>query len=423
VQPVLSRNFHHPEPLDLAAYKAAGGYASLSAAFARKPEDLIATVEEAGLRGCGGGGFPCGTKWRLRGMDAPRPRYLVCNLDESEQGTFKDRQLLYRDPHQIVEALIVSAFAQQAERAFVFVRGEYVEGARGLAQAVKEAEEAGFVGRNIQGTGFDLKIDVHLSSGRYICGDETAQLNSLEGLRANPRHKPPHPAVKGLWGQPTLVNNVETLCNVPHILLNGPDWYKSIGVNGGAGPKLYTVCGPVKRPGWWELPLGTTARELIYGHAGGPLDGRELVGFLPGGGSTPFLLADHLDTPMHWDGPPSAGSRLGTVGIIVMDDATCPVAFLANTTKFYARESCGFCTPCRDGLPFLEFVLQKIDSGQAEMSDLDLLEDLCRKIFPATFCSLAPGAIMPVQSGLECFREAFERHIREKRCPYQQKPG
>lgn len=265
-----------------------------------------------------------------------------------------------------------------------------------------------------------MDVDVHLSSGRYICGDETAQLNSLEGLRANPRHKPPLPAVKGLWGQPTLINNVETLCNVPHILLHGAEWYKSLGVNGGAGTKIYTVCGPVKRPGFWELPMGTTARELIFEYAGGMLEGRKLVGFLPGGGSTPFILPEHLDTPMHFDGPPKVGSRLGTVGIIVLDDKTCPVDFLVNTTKFYARESCGFCSPCRDGLPYLQFVLEEIEAGRGQMSDLDLIEDLCARIFPSTFCALAPGALMPVHSGLDCFKDVFVQHVREKGCPYRE---
>jgi NADH-quinone oxidoreductase subunit F len=321
---------------------------------------------------------------------------------------------LYRDPHQIIEALVVCGYIQQADMAYVFVRGEYAEGARLLERAVKEARAAGYLGKNILGSGYDLEIDVHLSAGRYICGEETSLLNALEGRRGNPRHKPPFPAVSGLWGKPTLVNNLETFCQVPGMVKNGLDWYKSLGVNGGAGTKLYSICGPVKKPGFFELPMGTTAREIIYEQGGGLLEDRQLVGFLPGGASTQFMLPEHLDTPMHFEGPPKVGSRLGTGGFIILDSATCPIAFLINIMHFFARESCGFCTPCRDGLPFVKYLLEKIKQGKGEMSDLDLLDELCEKIYPSTFCAFAPGALMPVMSGLSHFRDVFEQRIRDK---------
>ncbi len=423
MEPILSRHFHYHRPLALRGYRAIGGYRSLEAAFAHKPEELIQIVENANLRGRGGAGFPCGVKWRYRGIDAPTPRYLVCNLDESEPGTFKDRYLLYRDPHQLVEAVIVSAYALQTERAFIFVRGEYAEGARGLEAAVAEAEEAGLIGKNILGSGFDLRVEVHLSAGRYICGEETALLNALEGRRANPRHKPPHPGQKGLWGQPTTVNNAETLANVPHILVHGADWFKNLGINGGSGPKLYGVCGPVQKPGLFERPMGTTARELIFGDSGGLIKGRKLAAFLPGGSSTPFLFPEHLDVPMNFDALSKLGSRLGTGSIIVLDDATCPVAFTISLMRFYERESCGFCTPCRDGLPFVTRLLERIEAGMARLADLDLLEELCHKISPNTFCAFAPGAIMPVLSSLHGFRDCFAQHSREQSCPFQRGEG
>lgn len=418
MEAVLTRHLHPDSPLDLAAYRAAGGYRSLAAAFDLKPEAIIETVEAANLRGRGGAGFPCGLKWRLRGLDVPQPRYLICNLDESEPGTFKDRHLLYGGPHPILEAVIVAAYALQAERAFIFIRGEYAHGAARLRQALAEAEAAGLVGANIGGSGFDLKIDIHLSAGRYICGEETALINAIEGLRPNPRHKPPRPSEKGLWGQPTTTNNVETLVNVPHILFNGADWFRDLGVNGGCGPKLFGVSGRVQQPGLFELPTGTTARELIFDHGGGLAEGRTLLGFLPGGASTAFLPPEQLDVPLDFDPIAQAGSRLGTGGVIVLDDATCPVAVVLNLMHFFARESCGFCTPCRDGLPYLEQILAGIHAGEGRTEDLALLEELCGKIAPHAFCAFAPGAVMPLTSSLHCFRDHYEHHIATGRCPF-----
>lgn len=419
MEAVLTRHLDPAAPMGLAAYQANGGYRSLAAAFDLKPEALIKIVEDANLRGRGGAGFPCGLKWRLRGADAPRPRYLICNLDESEPGTFKDRRLLYGGPHQIIEAIIVSAYALQAERSIIFVRGEYAKGGYGLSRAIKEAEMTGLVGPNIGGSGFDLQIEVHISGGRYICGEETAQINAIEGRRPNPRPKMPRPSVRGLWGQPTTTNNVETLVNVPHILLNGANWFRNLGINGGSGSKLFCVSGKVRRPGLFELPCGTPVRELIFEHAGGLAEGRTLLGFIPGGASTAFLLPKHLDVPMDFDPIAEAGSRFGTGCIIVLDDATCPLQATLNLIRFFARESCGFCTPCRDGLPYLAQILTSIAAGESQANDLTLLEELCAMIGPQSFCAFAPGAVMPLVSSLQCFREHYEHHIATGSCPFE----
>jgi len=418
VEALLTRHLDATIPLNLAAYQAIGGYCSLSAAFDLKPEKIIETVEAADLRGRGGAGFSCGLKWRLRGADAPSPRYLICNLDESEPGTFKDRYLLYGGPHQIIEAVIVSAYALQAERAFIFVRGEYAKGGHSLNQAIQEAETAGLLGSSICGSGFNLQIEVHLSGGRYICGEETAQINAIEGKRPNPRPKIPRPSTHGLWGQPTTTNNVETLVNIPHILLNGADWFRSLGVNGGCGPKLFCVSGKVRHSGLFELPCGTPAGELIFEHAGGLDEGRTLLGFLPGGASTAFLLPEHLDLPMDFDPVAKAGSRLGTGSLIVLDDSTCPVEFTLNLMRFFARESCGFCTPCRDGLPYLAQILTAIASGEGHADDLALLDELCATVASQSFCAFAPGAVMPLISSIQCFHTHYEQHITNGHCPF-----
>jgi NADH-quinone oxidoreductase subunit F len=413
-------------PLDLAAYESTGGYQGLRQALTEMtPEAVTALVEASNLRGRGGAGFPTGRKWRFvpMGEDAPRPRYLVINGDEMEPGTFKDRLLLEGDPHQLIEGIVIAAYAIQAETAYIFLRRAYETARRRLEAAIREAYARGFLGRDILGSGFDLDLHLHVSAGRYICGEETALLNALEGRRANPRAKPPFPFVKGLWGRPTLVNNVETVCQVPGIVLNGPDWFKAQGINGGEGTKLYTVCGPVKNPGFWELAMGTTARELIYERAGGLLPGRELVAFLPGGASTAFLLPEHLDTPMHFDAVAKLRSRFGTCGIIVLDDATCPLDFLIATNKFFVRESCGFCTPCRDGLPYVQDILERIEAGRGKPGDREQLLELCGKIAPNSFCALAPGAVMPLESGLQLFADVIERHIDEGGCPWQHEPA
>jgi len=408
-------------PLDLKGYEAAGGYRSVRKALqTMAPQDVTAMVKASGLRGRGGAGFPTGQKWSFvpMGPDVPRPKYLCCNADEMEPGTFKDRLLLEGDPHLLVESLIVSAYAVQAEVCYVFLRFAYAHTARLVEQAVAEAEAAGYVGRNVLGSGFDLAIHVHKSSGRYICGEETGLLNALEGKRASPRAKPPFPPVSGLFGKPTLVNNVETLCCVPGIVNNGPDWFRKLSRTGGGGTKIYGLSGRVKRPGAWELPLGTRLREILEVHAGGMKDGYAFRALIPGGASTDFQT--ELDVDFDYDHEPQVGSRLGTGTAIVLDDRTCPVGFVLNIERFMARESCGWCTPCWSGLPWIVKMLEAIEEGRGRPEDLTLLERHCWELSPGhTFCALAPGAVEPLQSALRLFREDFERHIRDGRCPWR----
>lgn len=410
-------------PLDLPAYEKIGGYEAVRKAVkSMAPGDVTALVKEANLRGRGGAGFPTGVKWSLipMGPDAPRPKYLVVNADEMEPGTFKDRVLLEGAPHQMVEAIIVSAYAIQAEVAYIFLRGEYIEAENRLNRAIHEALAAGYLGKNILGTSYCLDLHVHMSAGRYICGEETALLNALEGKRGNPRSKPPFPQISGLWGKPTVVNNVETLCNIPHIVNRGAQWFKGLSRTKNGGTKLYGVSGKVKRPAVWELPMGTTMREIIEEHAGGMEDGLTLRGIIPGGASTDFLTTDHLDVPMDFDAFQSVGSRMGTGTMIVMDDKTCPVGLVRNLIRFFAHESCGWCTPCREGLPWVEKILAAMEDGAGEPHDIEVLDQHVRLLGPGlTYCPLAPGAMAPLGSALKHFREDFERHIREKRCPWK----
>lgn len=354
------------------------------------------------------------------GEDAPRPKYLICNADEMEPGSFKDRLLLEGDPHLMVESMIVSAYAIQATEGYIFLRWAYRTAEKRLQKAVAEAYEAGYLGQNIFDSGFDLELHVHVSAGRYMCGEETGLLNSLEGKRAMPRAKPPYPQVSGLWGKPTIVNNVETLCCVPGIVNNGAEWFKDLSLTDEGGTKLYGASGKVQRPGLWELPLGTTLGEILEEHAGGMREGLTFRGALPGGASTDFLTADHLDVKMDFGSVQKAGSRLGTGTIIVLDDQTCPVGMVANLEHFFAQESCGWCTPCREGLPWAARVLDALEAGEGQAQDLDLLAQQCRLLGPGhTFCALAPGAVEPLQSALKYFRDDFQRHIDEKGCPWR----
>jgi NADH-quinone oxidoreductase subunit F len=355
-------------------------------------------------------------------MDAgsPRPKYLVCNADEMEPGTFKDRYLLEGNPHQLIDGMIISAYAIQAEKAYIFLRWAYKKAEAGLRKALEEAYASGFLGKNILGSGFSLDISIHVSAGRYICGEETALLNSLEGKRAIPRSKPPFPAISGLFGKPTVVNNVETLCWISHLVVNGAEWFKGLSLTDTGGTKLYGVSGKVKTPGTWELPLGTTVRELIEEHAGGMADGYRFRGALPGGASTDFLVEEHLDVKMDFSTVAAAGSRMGTGTMIILDDQTCPVAFLHNIEKFFALESCGWCTPCREGLPWVEKILDAIERGAGKMEYLDVLKFQTRYMGPGnTFCAHAPGAAEPLQSGLKYFHDDFVKHIHDKKCPWR----
>jgi NADH-quinone oxidoreductase subunit F len=409
-------------PLDLTGYRRAGGYETLRATLGKTaPADIIATITASGLGGCGGGGFSTGRKWQAMPdpVSRPGPRYFIVNADEMEPGTFKDRMLLEGDPHQLLEGLMLAAYAVQADHGIIFIRAEYTQAAKLLNQAVAEAQEAGLLGDNILGSGFNLHVHVHASAGRYICGEETALLNALEGKRAIPRAKPPLPQTSGLFGHPTVINNVETICNIPHIIARGADWYRSLGVNGEAGTKIFGVSGKVKYPGAYELPLGTPMRELIEDHAGGMRCGYGFRALLPGGASTGFMLEADLDIRMSHGAFAAAGHRLGTGTAIVLDDRTCPVAFIGNLQQFFAQESCGWCAPCRDGLPWVEQTLAAIEAGDGTMDDLDLLLEMTGHLGPGrTFCALAPGAMAPLKTGLACFGEDFVRHIHNGGCTW-----
>ena len=410
--------------VDLAAYQAAEGYAAARQALTEQtPAAIRELVTDSNLRGRGGAGFPTGVKWGFVPQDDADDghTYLVCNCDEMEPGTFKDRFLIENDPHMLVEGILIAAYAIQADRAYVFMRGEYHEPFRRLVAAIKEAEANGYLGERIFGTDYNLELRIHLSGGRYICGEETALLNALEGRRAHPRTKPPFPPASGAWGRPTIVNNVETLCNVPCIIRNGAEWYQDLGLGDDSGTKIYGVSGRVKRPGLWELPIGTSIREIIEEHAGGMQDGYKLRGILPGGASTDFLVEEHLDLPMDYGSIQAAGSRMGTGTMILMDDSVCPVAISINLQHFFAQESCGFCTPCREGLPWLEELLQDIEDGRGKPEDMDLLDTNAAFIAAPgnTFCLHATGAMEPLVSALKYFREDFEVHIRTGHCPYQ----
>lgn len=420
----LTRNIQPDgEPLTIDEYVKRGGYAAVRKAVKElTPQEVQGLVKDSDLAGRGGAGFPTGLKWSFvpMGPDAPRPKYFVVNADEMEPGTFKDRMLLEGDPHQIIEGAIVGAYAIQAEIAFIFLRANYSQAEARMRKAIEEANAAGYLGKNILGSGYSLDLRLHVSAGRYICGEETALLNSLEGKRAIPRAKPPFPQVSGLFGRPTVVNNVETVCNLSHIVANGVEWFKSLSKSKSTGTKIYGVSGKVARPGWWELPIGTTAREIIEVHAGGMLPGHTLRGFQPGGGSTDFLTDQHLDVNLDYESVPKLGSRFGTGTLIILDDKTCPVGFVLNLIRFYSRESCGWCTPCREGLPWHYRMLKAIEEGRGELRDLDILAEQTKLLGPGnTFCPHAPGAMEPLQSALKYFRADFERHITEKRCPWR----
>ena len=408
--------------VDIASYQTAGGYEGLRKALRMTPGEVVELVRESNLRGRGGAGFPTGMKWSFvpMGADAPHPKYVVANGDEMEPGTFKDRLLLEGDPHQLIEGMAIASRAIDADVAYIFLRGEYVLGAQRVSQALAEAYNHGYLGKNIQGSGYNLEMYLHLSAGRYICGEETSLLNALEGKRANPRTKPPFPGVSGLFGKPTVVQNIETLCNVPHILRNGAAWFRGLSRGRDGGTKLYGASGKVKRPGLWELPMGTTIREILEEHAGGMRDGVKFRGLLPGGASTDFLVEQHLDVPMDFSEVQKAGSRMGTGTMIILDDQTCPVGMVRNLEQFFAQESCGWCTPCWSGLSWTEKILGAIENGQGRPEHLEKLAFQAKFMGPGnTFCALAPGAAEPLQSALKYFRDDFERHIRDKRCPWR----
>jgi NADH-quinone oxidoreductase subunit F len=410
------------KPLDITDYEKAGGYQALRKALKKPPSDIQKMVKDSNLKGRGGAGFATGQKWSFvpMGKDARRPKYLVVNADEMEPGTFKDRLLLEGDPNLIVEGAIISAYAVEADVAYIFLRWAYKTAAPRIEKAIAQAYEKKYLGKNILGFGYALDMYLHTSAGRYMCGEEDGLLDSLEGKRAIPRSKPPYPQTCGLWGKPTVVNNVETLANIPYIVENGPESFKKLSLTDEGGTKLYGVSGRVNNPGLWELPLGTSMGEVLHEYAGGMRDGYEFRGVLPGGASTDFLVEKHFDVKMDFTNMQKAGSRLGTGTMIVLDDHTCPIGLVYNLEKFFARESCGWCTPCREGIPWIAETLEAIENGRGRPEDIDFLaEQTSQLAMGHTFCALAPGAMEPLQSALKYFREDFERHIKEHRCPWR----
>ncbi len=395
-----------------------GGYATARRVLSElQPEQVIEEVKLSGLRGRGGAGFPTGMKWGFLPKDNPKPRYLLVNADESEPGTFKDRQIIEHNPHLLLESTLIAAFAIQSHKAYIYIRGEFAHGAKVLEEAVREAVAAGHLGSNIYGSGFDLDIVVHRGAGAYICGEETGLIESLEGKRAYPRVKPPFPAVYGVFGSPTIVNNVETLCCVRPIMERGPAWFKAIGPEKSPGPKLYCLSGHVERPGVFELPMGTSLREIIYEHGGGIRGGKKVKAVIPGGSSVPVLTADEIDINMDFDAVAAAGSLMGSCGIIVMDEDTCMVRALRIIARFYHHESCGQCTPCREGTGWLERLLIGLEDGGATERDLDLLLQVAENMMGNTVCVLADAAAMPTKSFVTKFRAEFEEHLRMGGCP------
>jgi NADH-quinone oxidoreductase subunit F len=412
---ILFKNVWTKDSASIKTYEAAGGYKTLKKNLERKPEDIVEELKKSGLRGRGGAGFPTGLKWSFLPKDNPKPRYLCVNADESEPGTYKDRVIIENDPHQLIEATVLSAHGIKCTLAFIYIRGEFHEGFRTLDRALQEARAAGYVGKNILGTGVDVDIVIHRGAGSYECGEETALIESLEGKRGQPRLKPPFPANVGVYNCPTIVNNVETLCNVALVLDRGPDWFASYGTEKNGGPKLYSISGDVVRPGSYEAPMGKiTLRQLIYDYAGGMKPGRKLKAVIPGGSSTPVLRADEIDVPLDFDSITKAGSMLGSAGTIVLDDSRSMVAVARNLTYFYKHESCGKCTPCREGTGWMLRLLERLEAGGGHERDLDLLARICDSIAGKTVCPFGDAAIAPALSTMAKFREEYEYYIREK---------
>jgi NADH-quinone oxidoreductase subunit F len=411
-QRILMAHMEDPEQCKIETYERNGGYQAIRKALSSISSDqLIDMVKQSWLRGRGGGGFQTGLKWSFVPKDPHLPKYLVCNCDESEPGTFKDRYIIEHDPHQLIEGMILACYAIGAKQAFIYCRGEFFEGNKKLRMAIQEAKQKGYLESSLFGSDFSVKIVVHPGAGAYIAGEETAQLNSLEGYRATPRLKPPFPAVAGLYGKPTVVNNVETLCNVVHIVNRGVEWYQSIGKTKNTGTKIFQVSGHVQHPGCFEFPLGTPLREVLE-KAGWMLPGRQFKACYPGGSSCSLLTGKDLDTPMDFDSVAAKKSMLGTASIIVMDDSTDMVKVANRLMEFYQNESCGKCTPCREGTRWTKQILTRILAGGGTTGDLKVIEQICHQMEMNSFCSLAAGAAPPVVSAIREFREEFEAYIR-----------
>ena len=419
--PVISRYWDDPESWTLETYRRHDGYKAMQKALAMAPDAVIGQVKDSGLRGRGGAGFSTGTKWSFipQGDTGPaaKPHYLVVNADESEPGTCKDIPLMLATPHVLVEGVIIAAYAIRASHAFIYVRGEVLPVLRRLQNAVAEAYAAGYLGRDINGSGFDLELVVHAGAGAYICGEETALLDSLEGRRGQPRLRPPFPAVAGLYGCPTVINNVETIASVPSIMLNGVDWFRSMGSEKSPGFTLYSLSGHVARPGQYEAPLGITLRELLA-YAGGVRAGHRLKFWTPGGSSTPLLTEEHLDVPLDYEGVGAVGSMLGTKALEIFDETTCVVRAVRRWTEFYKHESCGKCTPCREGTFWLDQIYKRLETGKGTLEDIDKLSDISDTILGKSFCALGDGAASPVMSSIQHFRDEYVAHVEGGGCPF-----
>ena len=415
---VITANWGDDSVRSLQGYEAKGGYRGLRKALEMSPDDVIQVVKDSGLRGRGGAGFPTGMKWSFVPQDTGKPTYVTVNFDESEPGSCNNRELMEREPHQMLEGAMIAAYAIRCHTVFVYCRGEFLWPGTVVQRAIDELYAAGYAGTGIMGSDHDLDIVLHRGAGAYICGEETALLSSLEGFRGQPRLRPPFPAVEGLYASPTVINNVETLCNVPHIVARGADWFKSQGTERAPGTKMFTISGKVERPGNYELPLGTPFRVLLDEYGGGVLEGKALKAWTPGGSSTPFLTADHLDVGLDFESIAEAGSLLGTGAVMVMDQDDCIVEAARRLTAFYAHESCGKCTPCREGTWWAERVLGRIEEGFGRSEDMPLLSEVGGNILFRAFCALADGAVSPIASTLQHFMDEYEAHVELGRCPF-----
>ena len=417
LKPVLSAHWDEKDSFTLEGYKRHGGYDAAKKALGMDADAVIQLIKDSGLRGRGGAGFPTGMKWGFIPQNDGKEHYLVVNADESEPGTCKDMPLLMANPHVLIEGMIIASYAIRAKHAFVYLRGEVAHVARRVNAAISDAYKAGFLGKNIFGTGVDLELTLHIGAGAYICGEETALLDSLEGFRGQPRLRPPFPAIAGLYARPTVVNNVESIASVPAIVANGADWYQQFGTEKSKGMTLYSLSGHVANPGQFEAPLGITLRQLLD-MSGGMRAGHKLKFWTPGGSSTPMFTDEHLDVPLDYEGVGAAGSMLGTKALQIFDETTCVVRAVLRWVEFYKHESCGKCTPCREGTWWLVQAMKDMETGKATEADLDKLLDLCDNIMGRSFCALADGAVSPVASSIKYFRDEYISHITNKGCPF-----
>jgi NADH-quinone oxidoreductase subunit F len=415
--PVLTKRFGTDQPWKIANYERLDGYTALRAALGMAPEDIIAMVKDSTLRGRGGAGFPTGMKWQFIPQDDTKPHYVVVNADEGEPGTCRDLPLMMNDPHSMIEGIMIACYAVRAHEAFIYVRGEAVHAMRRVVAAVQEARAAGYLGTDILGSGFDCDIVVHGGAGAYICGEETALLDSLEGKRGQPRLKPPFPATNGLYDAPTVVNNVGSLASVPYIVLGGADWFKQMGPEGSPGPCIYSLSGRIAKPGQYEAPMGTTLRELLD-LAGGMSRGKPLKFWTPGGSSTPLFTSEHLDVPLDFDSAVKAGSMNGTSALMIFDEDDCVVRAVKKWSEFYAHESCGKCTPCREGTYWYISIYERLENGRGTEEDIATLVDLSDNILGRAFCALGDGATSPVTSSIEYFRDEYLAHVEQQGCPF-----